>query len=638
MIWKNPFLIRQAEKIDTVDNFLQLFSAEALSFIDEQSFNIIQFVRSSPGAGKTTVFKAMQPNVLIALSDEIEYKKEFYEIAIKNKMIEDGEVKLLSCMISCAKNYDLIDELFKNGRRQQVLFALLNVRIVVLMLKSIMTVKNMQDLNLLESITFVEYPEECGLISEKVSNGYNLYNWAQSEERRICQYLDALSDKPTNFSLSYTTLFFAKLFEPHNVLYNNRPFLFHSLIIFDDVQKLTKHQRELLTTTFFTMRPNMGIWLGERLEALSKSEIITSDATKGREYDAIYLEEYWKSKGKSNYRKTLENIADRRTKLFSDDISGFENCLDNRIDYKKYHNNLNDIILTVKSKLEEDIDFGRKYLKLLDYINSQHNDIYEKALAITVIDINYRRDVSNGQISFLSDDYSLEKYEEFYKKNVSVAMYYLCVRAKVPYYYGLDVIKDISSYNIEQFLAFAGSIYEQYVARSILKSKLKSNMRVKPDDQERYIRQVAVQRFDEILSRFEHGENIQNLLNNLSDRSQKTRDRGTNPYAGGAATGVAISKSSLDSLNIQRYSKLAHVLSDCISSNYFIKKNIEHSNQEWIVLYYNRWLCVYYGLPLSYGGWFRATIDELNTFLLPQNKMRNWKELPIDTPFNEVLL
>jgi hypothetical protein len=294
--------------------------------------------------------------------------------------------------------------------------------------------------------------------------------------------------------------------------------------------------------------------------------------------------------------------------------------------------------MIIKKQLNEDSLFGRKYLNLFDYIDVQYKDAYNKALAFMVLDISYRRDVSNGQIFFFEDAFSVETYEEFYKEHANVATYYLSVRAKLPYYYGIDVIKDISSYNIEQFLAFSGSIFEQYVASSIVQSKQKRSLKIKSSDQERYLRQVATQRYDEILRKFEYGENIQNLFNNLSQRSQWTRDKGTNPYAGGAATGVAIAKNSLNALNMQQYGKLVKVLSDCISSNYFDKRIIKHSGQEWIVLYYNRWICVYYNLPLLYGGWFRATINDLNSFLLPQDKKQSQKKLPIEVPISEVLL
>ena len=632
MIWKNPFLIRQAEKIDTVDSFLQMFSAEALAFLNEQSFNTIQFIRSSPGAGKTTVFKAMQSNVLSALRSEIEYTKDFFDIAAKNKLIEGGEVKLLSCIISCAKNYDLIDEIYRNGRRQQLLFALLNVRIVVLMLKGILTIIHKQDIDSLDTITFNEYPEECMLIFDKPLNGYELYNWAQSEERKICRYLDAFSDEPIKeaFSFLYTTLFFAKLFEPHNILFNKKTFLHHSLIIFDDMQKLTKYQRESVIKTLFTMRPNLGIWIGERLEALSESEIINSDATIGREYgEPINLEKYWQNNGKKNYKKILQNIADRRTKLYSDDIGKFENCLENNIDYEKYEEKLQNIIQSIKHKIETDSSFGKKYLNLFNNIEDTYTDTYEKALKYIVVDISYKRDISKGQLVFWENSFTKEKYKEFYKEQENVAVYYLSIRAKLPYYYGFDIIKNISSYNVEQFLAFSGAVFEQYVAKSIVQSKGKHSLRISPAEQEQCIKQTATQKYNEILRKFQYGKNIQHLFDNLSRKFQQTRDKGTNPYAGEAATGLAITKSSLEELNKSQYKVLGKIISDCISSNYFDKRIITHSGQEWIVLYYNRWLCVYYNLPLSYGGWIRETISNLNLFLQLEESENNQNDLPI---------
>ena len=333
----------------------------------------------------------------------------------------------------------------------------------------------------------------------------------------------------------------------------------------------------------------------------------------------------------------MSSIADRRARLYSDEIGSFENCLENKVEYKTYEKKLQDTIMFIKNKLKEDGSFGRKYLKLFNYIEAKYNDGYNRALAFMVIDISYRRDVLNGQLSLLDDVFSEEKYEDFYKENVSVAAYYLSVRAKLPYYYGFDMIKDISSYNIEQFLAFSGSIFEQYVAGSIVQSKQKRSLRISPAEQERYLQQVATQRYNEILSKFEYGKNIQNLFNNLSRRSQWTRDKGTNPYAGGAATGVAIAKSSLKELNTEKYGMLAKVISDCISSNYFEKRTIMHSSQEWMVLYYNRWLCVHYNLPLSYGGWFRATLSDLNAFLQPPDKKQKREDLPIEIAMSEVL-
>ncbi len=630
MIWKNPFYIRQAEKVDS-ESFFQLFSSESLEFINKQSFNTMQFIRSSPGAGKTTIFNALQSDKLGMLSNDNEYEKDYYEMAVTNGLIVKDEVKILSCIISCAKNYDLLDDLFRNGRRQHVFFALINVRLVVLMLKSLIALKGMTTYSELKSITFVDYPEECLPIIDYISNGYDLFRWAQKEEKKICNYLDDMRDEPTNFSLNYRTLFFASLFEPNNILYNSQNFLHYSLIVFDDVQKLTSFQRELLITTLYTMRPRVGVWIGERLEALEPCEIISNDGTIGREYEIINLEDYWKKQNKSNFRKILTSIADRRVRLYSDQVVSFESCLDNRVDHKEYEEIYGTLINEIKTQIQNDFAFGKKYIMVMETIDSKKLDFYERVLSYLVLDILYKRDISKGQLSIFPESMSINDFEKSMKEHKDVAAYYLSVRTRTPFYYGFDNIISISSYNIEQFLSLAGAIFEQFIARKIVASNSKQNLKIKPAEQEKFLRQVANQRFDDILRRFEYGESIQNLLKNLSKQSLKTRDKGTNSYAGGAVTGVAVPKDCLKSLHKPRYAKLAKVISDCISSNIFEKSTISQGGTEWMVLYYNRWVCLYFNLPLKYGGWFRSSLDQLNEYLKPQNyKQMDDISIPLD--------
>jgi hypothetical protein len=307
MIWKNPFYLRQTENIDSDIDFLRLFSVDTLSFINENSFKKMQYIRSSPGAGKTTIFKAFQANILNTLYNlkDNDNLNEFYSFVTNFNIIENGQIKLLSCLISCAKNYELIDELFENGRRQQVFFALLNVRITILFLKSIMSIKSLPKTEDLVLVSFKEYPDELLSLEEFIRNGYSLYNWAKEEEKKICNYLDSLSSEKPNFSLFYNSLFFIKLFEPNNVLFSGDLILNYSLVIFDDMQKLTYNQRKSIINCLYAMRPNLGVWIGERFEALTNNEIISTDANTGREFDKIALEDYWQKKGNGAIFKNI---------------------------------------------------------------------------------------------------------------------------------------------------------------------------------------------------------------------------------------------------------------------------------------------------------------------------------------------
>lgn len=621
MIWSNPFHIRCTERIDTDDNFLQLFNAEILSSIDENSFSMLQFVRSTPGAGKTTLFKSLQPGILSSLKGNNDEMNVFYKKAKQYGVIDQDGVKLLSCIISCAKNYDFIDSLFQNGRKQQVLFALLNVRITALLLKSIMNILSFEDISELEKITFVDYPEEFVVLDKPFKNGHKLFLWAQEEERKICRYLDELSDEKTNFTFIYNDFFFLKLFEPHNIFYNGNIFLNYSLVIFDDAHKLTFAQRKHIITTLCNMRLKTGVWIGERIEALSSTEIVTQDAIENRDYIIIYLENFYRNK-----KDIFNTIADKRVKLYdSEQIKTFDNCFNNTPNYKDY-----------KSKLEIFIDEAIKTIKIFNYIDVDYSDvinkiiestsdIYIKALDFAVLLIKFNRDCANRQLNLLPIKYGIDEFDTFYnyKDNRSVAEYYLCEKLGMPYYYGKDKIIDISSFNIEQFLAFAGEIFSKCISEEIIVGK-KKNIALKPHEQQKIIKKVAENRFEEITKRFNCGESIRNLLNNLCQKSIQTRDEWKNSYNGGTVTGVGILKHHLaDITQDDTFSELLYVLSSAISANYFEKRNIHQGGQDWVVFYYNRWVCVHYNLPLNYGGWFRSSLDELNSFIRKKNISKN---------------
>ena len=70
MIWKNPFQIKRLEHTDSPSVFLQLFNCSALKILETDAFRNVTFFTSSPGAGKTTLFKAFSPEVLSYICEQ----------------------------------------------------------------------------------------------------------------------------------------------------------------------------------------------------------------------------------------------------------------------------------------------------------------------------------------------------------------------------------------------------------------------------------------------------------------------------------------------------------------------------------------------------------------------------------------
>jgi len=618
MIWKNPFLVRRYEDINSENDFLELFSSGSLKILDsEEKLRMIQFIRSSPGAGKTTLFSALSPEILMYLNAhrDVEGFTEFYDIVERYRIIEKGYVKLLTCCIPISNTrYDLIDEMFQNGRRQRILYALLSVKIVIRALKGIMTLTSLENEEELERLTFKRYPDELGKLHRIANNGFKLLEWAYEEEDRICEYMDNLSDEKTNFTLMYTDLAILKLIEPTNMMLDGSPFLYYTIVIFDDMHKLTTRQRELIVESLYVERANIGIWVGERLNGLSLEEIISSDATLDRDVQRTNLEKYWKSTV-SNYKKTLSNIADRRVKASNMDVMGeFSACIDSEIIYTKYEESIKAHIINIEKQIMNDQYSNVQFELIVNRMNSKQTDlsIFEQGVLWQCVHILYRRSTYRGQMQFLP--FSIEYFKDFAKNNKSVAKYYLSIHCDIPYYFGIDKVKEISSYNISQYLLFCGEIFDKYVSQRIMQTG-KKNTSVSADNQQKYILSKANSWWEDIATRYDYGVSIQKLLSNISLLCIKTRDRGTNPYSGGAATGIAISKYDFKLLNENvNFGLLRQLVKACIESNYLEWGEYEHDKKTWLVLYLNRWICVKHYLPLNYGGWKKIDINSLNTF------------------------
>ena len=82
----------------------------------------------------------------------------------------------------------------------------------------------------------------------------------------------------------------------------------------DDIHKLTSTQREQLIQEVIELRSPVGVWIAERFEGLTTSEMLASGASEGRDYGTpIVIEKYWR-KHYQNFEKYSMKIADRRVR------------------------------------------------------------------------------------------------------------------------------------------------------------------------------------------------------------------------------------------------------------------------------------------------------------------------------------
>lgn len=592
--------------------FLSLFEGTALQMIEPRNLEKASYVSSSPGAGKTSLFRVFSSRVLntIVVPEVIDKYKDIVKQLKDLDIIYNGHPVLNSAIISCARGYSIIDEMFQNGKRKHVFFALLNFRITIALIKSIGI---LLDLNPEEydRIHFLHIPSEMYSNEHVFDNGKTLYKWACKGERDLCKYLDSERDDTIDISFVHTTLLVLKLFEPSNILIDGKEYFHNTLIIFDDFHKLSDNQKQLITEAIYTLKTNVGVWFGQRLEGISNEQLISMDGSLNRDYNPnIVIDNYWPDKSRTFY-KMLERIADKR--VYEAQLPGyntFSDCLDERSisDDKAYSDKLLHFYSNQKQMLLESPETRNRYSRIFDYIDttSKLNNL-DKAIWIQCIIIQEKRR-NIGQLSmYLGEKMTLNEFSNFVQEIYSTAKFYVCHKNKLPFYYGYDNLKILSSYNVEQFLYFAGAYFDFCKIKSIERKRKKSLL---PAEQEKVLQNATQQKWKDMEFRYANINEIRSFLDSIASLCQKSRDDERAAYAGGSYTGIAIDKAQLDEIKASQYKDLRNKLGACLASKYLERREI--SNGDIIVFYLNRWLCIYYGLPLAYGGWKKMSLDKLN--------------------------
>ena len=222
-----------------------------------------------------------------------------------------------------------------------------------------------------------------------------------------------------------------------------------------------------------------------------------------------------------------------------------------------------------------------------------------------------------GQMSLELGPVRWEEFENVFKDHQAVANYYFSIDNDIPFYFGMTMLKKISSFNIEQFLSFSGGIFSLSRAERIISGNA---IKITADQQQEFLVNMAEKRWNDILVRFTDGKKIQNLLTELCGHATRERLREANSYSGGTFSGIGIEDRQLEIIvSEDKYKELREVLKECISAWYFEKRRISQNNKNWTVLYYNRWICLKFKLPFAYGGWHSISAEKLSKCLFSKN-------------------
>lgn len=614
---RNPFRMLTSEQIESDVIFLRLFAPGALNILPKEDlWNKVHIIRSSPGGGKTSILRLFSPGTLSTLYDHRSSNNEFSDlyqnVKSLNALDEDGP-KVLGIMLSCSKNYDLLEDLDFDIAHKKMLFnSLLDSRIILAALRAILELKRLEYPKDIERIS-INLPDSFDLPIGFPSkpDGIDLYRWASDKEKYICKTIDSFDAVDLQSFIGQDNLISPFILNPNFLLCDGKPIVPHVIIMLDDCHRLTRTQRAQLLS-IIDQRPPIGIWISERLEALQENELLSIGAMPERDVIYIDLENLWGS-SRSKFEKVAFSIADKRAQFASNvDIQSFGANLHEEIEIG-YEADIQKAISKISTRIIEKAKDSRKHSEWISTLKKSEETPIKRAISWRALEILMERDGQKNLSDFLPDlELSLDERELIGLEDSSVrsaSELMLSTEFEFPYYYGMARLAAIASSNIEQFLWLSGNLFEEIISSHLVSP----GSRLSTKRQEEIIRDSLKKRWNKIPYRVKNGREVMKLIESIGKFARQETMKQNAPYAPGV-TGIAISRADAEKLEQKegKNNELSLIISECIAHRLLeARPNIKCKDKYWLVLYLNRTLCVQFGLPLQYGGWKEKRLQEL---------------------------
>ncbi|MGQ0552233.1 MAG: ORC-CDC6 family AAA ATPase [Planctomycetota bacterium] len=619
---RNPFRMQAAEHIESDSDFLKLFGPGVLDLVPAgETFARALFIRSAPGGGKTSLLKLFTPSVLhtlVALRTHPDYRELFQRLK-QLGAIDEHSLGIVGVMLSCGRTFPALADLGLSApRARRLLLALLDARIMLGALRSALTTRR---LKYPEDLARVRIEPSAGETPPGLSvpcDGIAARTWAEGLERSICDLIDSLATPNGAGFTGHDALLMLPLLDQNAISVDSDAPTTRWVVLLDDVHKLSRDQRDAVCETFIEQRSRTTVWIAERLEALPQDEVLAAGALPGRDYDIINLEEAWRRTPK-RFEAAIATIADRRARMAADVATGetpssFVALIDENLSAPELEPRVQSALTTVADRVRATAAHESKYKEWVQAREDADGTPYEQLIAWRALEILIERHRRKKQQSF---DFALSREELEEKDDSSVkaaAELFVSRELSLPYYFGSSRLAYLGSFNVEQYLRLAGDLFEESLAKSLLRQ----SPTLSPDRQQAILRGAAETRVRDLPRRAKNGRDVMTFLEAVGGFCRDVTYQPNAPYAPGV-NGVAISMQERETLLGTEGAKadpararFAQMLATGVANNLLhaeLDKSVK--NQRWMILYLNRVVCLRYDLPLNFGGFRERPLNDL---------------------------
>lgn len=615
----NPFLERRSERTTSDQEFALVFSPKILEKLsDEVLQGGVHIFRSAPGGGKTTILRAFTPSVLRSFwrsRGNNELKESFPQFVEKGVLSDQDGPQLLGVLISCASGYaDLLPT--ASPIKEGPFRALLDCRVILRTIRSLSAFLGFASDESLDLIQ-LEYSDDAKdlQVIPRLTSIRELAEWAEAQEKRIYAQMDSFAGNSSQSVPSSQQIESVLWLQSVRFMRSGSPIATKRLLMIDDLHRLRRKQREILTDELTVQRPGIPVWLAMRTLVLG-DELLSQGAKFGRDIHEYSLEEIWgSSKGIHQFLPFAQNVLERRMRQ-QDTVRGtFAQRLREHLEPDEVNAFVQPAIEALRSALQPHEKNARYSEWSARAEKKSEAPNLDALLEFFVTRILVARDVSKKQSSF---DFALpaevidDKDSSSLRAAAEILMH---EELGLPVYYGMERLCVMATYNVEELLSMAAALYEGIVAKQVLRTR---HHEVSPSDQEKILRDVAARRLKFVPKQHTEGTRAQKLITSIGEYCRSRTFLPNAPYAPGV-TGVRLRKSELENLQGrtrplgEQGELLRRVLSECIAENLLVIRpsSASTTRDPGSILYLNRTLCAHFDLPLQMGGWQDVSCKDL---------------------------
>lgn len=628
----NPFRSRTSEQVahQGLERYLRTFGADALDLLPDELWDRPLIIRSAPGAGKTSLLRAVSAEALRVLALRRSGHEDLIgRLQAMGALDGDGRPAVIGFRVPLVRDFrGIIDLETDPASAQRTFLRLLDARIVGAFCDAIEQLVAVDEGPVLDAVTLT--PEGAGETSLARLGGTRatgLRRWARQTEEDILDRLDAVLPRDDQLD-GHAALYSLRALGGAQIVVHGEPSTLRPLLLLDDGQELAAPQRRLLLDAFHDRELRLARWYTERYSAMEPEDLV-GDGEPRRNSVPVWLEREAQRMGAATRRgtktrqfeKLLADIAGRRANRLLHEYDNVDLEFFELLDVDEGDQlvpRADRAVATIRERLLAHTEGSDRYSKW--FAEADALDVFDSARRWRELEIVIARDRDRSDLGL----FELQLTDEERKARSDAAIreaadLWLRREFGLPFYWGSQRLAKLSAENIEQYLNLSADMFDEMLAGITLRQgAVVGRLR-----QDAALTAACDQFWAEIPDRRIGGRAIQQLLRHIAKLCRAETYRPKAPYAPGV-TGTALSMRDRARLldpdvreRMPGARELFEVLHGAIGHNLLrARKDYSVKNDRWMVLYLNRLTCVRYGLPLGYGGFREKPLEEMCRWML----------------------